>query len=60
VYLSTDDGATWPVKRELYAGGFAYSVPVRLADGLVGVLFEADNYKRIVFARFPIGWVEGK
>lgn len=60
VYLSTDDGATWPVKRELYPGGFAYSVPTRLADGTVGVLFEADGYKRIVFARFPIGWVEGK
>jgi sialidase-1 len=60
VYLSTDDGATWPVKRELYAGGFAYSVPTRMADGTVGVLFEADNYKRIVFARFPIGWIEGK
>jgi sialidase-1 len=59
IYLSTDDGATWPVKRELYAGGFAYSVPARLADGMVGVLFEADNYKRIVFARFPIGWVKG-
>jgi sialidase-1 len=60
VYLSTDDGATWPVKRELYAGGFAYSVPTKLADGRVGVLFEADNYKRIVFARFPIEWVEGR
>lgn len=60
VYLSTDDGATWPVKRELYAGGFAYSVPTRLADGTVGVLFEADGYKRIVFARFPIEWVEKK
>ena len=60
VYLSTDDGATWPVKRELYAGGFAYSVPTRFADGTVGCLFEADNYKRIIFARFPIQWVSGK
>ena len=58
VYLSTDDGATWPVKRELYAGGFAYSVPTRLSDGTVGMLFEADGYKRIVFVRFPIEWVE--
>lgn len=60
VYVSTDDGATWPAKRELYAGGFAYSVPARLADGTVGVLFEADSYKRIVFARFPVEWIEGK
>ena len=57
VYLSLDDGATFPIKRELYAGGFAYSVPTRLADGRVGVLFEADNYKRIAFARFGIDWL---
>ena len=58
VWLSLDDGATWPVKRELWPGGFAYSVPTRFADGTVGVLFEADDYRRIVFARFPIEWVE--
>jgi sialidase-1 len=60
VYLSLDDGATWPVKRELWAGGFAYSVPARLASGEVGCLFEADNYQRIVFARFPIEWVSAR
>lgn len=54
VYLSLDDGATWPVKRLLWPGGFAYSVPTKLADGTVGCLFEADNYQRIVFARFPV------
>ena len=57
VWLSRDDGATWPVKRELWPGAFAYSVPTRFADGTVGCLFEADNYGRIVFARFPIEWV---
>ena len=56
--FSDDDGATWPVKRELWPGGFAYSVPARFADGTVGCLFEADGYKRIVFARFPIEWVQ--
>jgi sialidase-1 len=60
VYLSLDDGATFTIKRELFAGSFAYSVPTRLADGRVGVLFEADSYKRIVFARFPISWLERK
>lgn len=57
VYLSLDDGATFPIKRELWAGKFAYSVPARLADGRIGVLFEADDYKRIVLARFPIEWL---
>jgi sialidase-1 len=58
VWLSKDDGATWPVKRELWAGGFAYSVPAKLTDGTVGVLFEADNYKTIKFARFAVAWLE--
>ena len=58
VHLSLDDGATWPLKRELWPGGFAYSVPARFADGSVGCLFEADNYQRIVFARFPLAWLE--
>lgn len=55
--ISMDDGATWPVKRPLWPGGFAYSVLTRLPDGQVGCLFEADNYQRIVFARLPVGWI---
>ena len=57
VYLSTDDGATWPVKRVLWPGSFAYSVLTKLSDGTVGCLFEADNYGRIIFARFPLEWI---
>ncbi|MDB6152605.1 MAG: nedA 1 [Chthoniobacteraceae bacterium] len=59
IYLSTDDGATWPRKREFWPGSFAYSVPARLADSLAGCLFEADNYQRILFARIPLEWVKG-
>ena len=58
ISLSTDDGATWPVRKELWPGAFAYSVLTRLPDGTVGCLFEADGYARIVFARFPISWLE--
>ena len=57
VHISLDDGATWPLKRVLWPGSFAYSVLTRLPDGTVGCLFEADNYGRIVFARFPVEWV---
>ena len=60
IYLSTDDGVTWPVKRVLWPGAFAYSVLTKLPDGTVGALFEADNYGRIVFARFPVAWLETK
>jgi sialidase-1 len=59
IWLSTDDGATWPVKRLLWPGFFAYSVPVRLTDGTIGVLFEADGYKTIKFARVPLAWIAG-
>ena len=58
ISLSTDDGATWPVRKELWPGFFAYSVLTRLPDGTIGCLFEADDYGRIVFSRFPISWLE--
>ncbi|HWN96878.1 MAG TPA: sialidase family protein, partial [Methylomirabilota bacterium] len=57
IYLSLDEGKSWPVKRVLYAGSFAYSVLTRFSDGTIGCLFEADNYGRIVFARFPLAWL---
>ena len=60
VYLSTDDGATWPTRRVLWPGSFAYSVLTALSDGTVGCLFETDNYGRIVFARFPLTWVRDR
>lgn len=58
IHLSLDDGTTWPVKRVLRPGGFAYSVLTRLPDGTVGCLFEPDDAKRILFARFSIQWLE--
>lgn len=51
--LSVDDGATWPWSRVLCAGSSAYSCLVALVDGGVGCLYEADGYRRIVFATVP-------
>lgn len=59
IHLSLDDGATWPVSRVLWPGGFSYSVLTKLPDGTIGCLFEADGQTRIVFARFSIAWLEG-
>jgi sialidase-1 len=58
IHLSLDDGATWPVKRVLWPGSFAYSVLTKLPDGTIGCLFEADNYGRIIFARFTLDWLK--
>jgi sialidase-1 len=48
---SFDDGRTWPQSKQLHAGGSAYSCLCVLADGTIGVIYERDNYSKIVFAR---------
>ncbi len=57
VRLSRDDGKTWPVSKELYAGPSAYSCLAVLGDGQVGCLFECgakSAYERITFHRLPL------
>jgi sialidase-1 len=49
LWISRDDGRTWPAKMLVEPGGFAYSVPVALGGGKVGVLHETAGYERIVF-----------
>lgn len=57
VKMSYDECQTWPVSKQIYAGGSAYSCLTILADGSVGLLYEADSYNRIVFARFTLKWL---
>jgi sialidase-1 len=57
VHLSYDEGHTWPVKKVLLPGSFAYSVLTALPDGTIGCLLETDNMDRIVFARFTLDWL---
>lgn len=52
--ISYDEGKTWPESKQIYSGAFAYSCLTRLPDGTVGVLFEADGYKRITFSRMTL------
>ncbi len=60
IHVSYDEGKTWPVKKVLYPGSFAYSVLTKLPDGSIGCLFETDNTDRMVFARFALSWLESK
>jgi sialidase-1 len=61
IRLSYDEDKTWPVAKVLYAGPAAYSDLVVLPDGSIGCLYERDEYRRISFARFTLGWLtDGK
>lgn len=61
VFLSYDEGKTWPIKRVLCKGKFAYSCLTALPDGAIGCLYEAEGASKIVFVLFTLGWMtEGK
>lgn len=57
IRASYDDAKTWPVAKELYAGGSAYSVLCVLPSGEIGCLYEKDGYKKIVLAKFSLDWL---
>jgi sialidase-1 len=52
--VSYDEGRTWAVSNQVYAGGSAYSALTQLSTGEVGMLLEIDKYKRIVFVRSKV------
>ena len=54
--ISLDEGKTWPINKviakspEGYKGDYsAYSDLVKLSSSSVGILYEKDNYREIVF-----------
>jgi sialidase-1 len=51
--LSTDNGHSWPAGLVLCPGSSAYSTAARLPDGNIGVLYERQGYREIVFASVP-------
>ncbi len=57
VRRSTDDGQTWSAGKVIYPGPAAYSDLVIQKNGDIGVLYEKDGYKRIVYARFGYEWL---
>jgi sialidase-1 len=64
VWASFDGGKTWPVKRLVEEGSFAYSSMAAgqkgtPSEGLIYLFYESDGGARI--ARFNLGWVtEGR
>ena len=57
VRMSYDEGESWPVSRVLYPGSAAYSNLAVTTDGHLLCLFEADEYTRLILARFDLEWL---
>jgi sialidase-1 len=57
IRASRDDGQTWPHSRLLCEGSSAYSSLAALPNTEIGCLYERDDYKRIVLARFTPTWI---
>jgi sialidase-1 len=53
---SENNGATWPIKKEIYAGISAYSDLTQINESQIGLLFEKEN-KTINFVLFSIDWL---
>jgi sialidase-1 len=61
VRLSRDQGKTWPVAKQLYAGASAYSCLTLLPDKSIGCLYEKGEktpYEKIALALFSLPWLE--
>ena len=60
VRLSRNEGKSWSVSKVVHEGPSAYSNLIELKGNTVGLLYErgnAEQYERITFARFPLGWL---
>lgn len=66
IYLSEDNGKTWPVKKRLVNGYSAYSSMTVLKDGSIGILVEEGKWDgnlpgedgfNLVFYRFTYDWL---
>lgn len=56
IFLSRDNGKTWPVVKEVYPGASAYSDLTILDNNQIGLLYERDE-NGIYFAHFNEAWL---
>lgn len=55
--FSNDEGLSWSAALTLYSGSSGYSSITVLENGNVGVLYEQDDYSKIVFVEIPIALI---
>ncbi len=59
IWLSYDEGKTWPISKQIHPEGSAYSNLVALPDGRIGVVYEKDGYATISLVTLSLQWLEG-
>ncbi len=57
VYISFDGGLTWPYKKLLVEGQFAYSSLIELPDNTIGVFYETNFHKDIKLIKITSDWL---
>lgn len=60
VFLSTDEGESWPVKKSICPKGSAYSSLTVLPDGTIGCYYEEDALEsgfQMRYIRFSLDWL---
>ena len=57
VRMSRDECRTWPVSKVVYQGSAAYSDLAIADDMTILCLYEADQYSKLVLARFNLEWL---
>ena len=57
IRLSYNDCRTWPVAKVLCAGSAAYSDLAVTRDGALLCLYEAEDYRKVMLARFNLEWL---
>ena len=59
IFLSEDEGKTWPYSREVCRGESVYSELVIFPDGTIGIISEEDDNPGfdIYFTRVSLDWI---
>ncbi|MFC5281874.1 exo-alpha-sialidase [Arcanobacterium canis] len=57
VSMSYDDGATWPVSKQIRKGGTGYTTMAVQPDGRIGLLLEPDTWNKIGYVNFSLKYL---
>ena len=57
VFVSYDNGKTWPFRKLVVPEQFAYSSLIQLPGGTIGLFYETNFHKDIMLVKFSLDWL---